>query len=100
MDMSVNLPLIVTLIVTLELEQVLQVVVTHPAVQYCLDLILLLTIDESCGWGKRRSSANDGIREHGGQLDRGEDRVKAAEVVREFKAVCALADTCFDDKGA
>jgi hypothetical protein len=29
MDMSVNLPLIVTLIITLELEQVLQAVVTH-----------------------------------------------------------------------
>jgi hypothetical protein len=100
MDMSVDLPLIVTLIATLELEQVLQAVVTHPAIQYCLNFVLLLTIDESCGWGKRRSSANDGIREHRGQLDRGEDRVKAAEVVREFKAVCALADAGFNDKGA
>jgi hypothetical protein len=51
MDMCVNLPLIVTLIVTLELKQVLQMVVTHLAIQYCLDLVLLLTIDESCGWG-------------------------------------------------
>jgi hypothetical protein len=100
MDMSVDLPLIVTLIVTLELEQVLQAVVTHPAIQYCLDFVLLLTIDESCGWGKRRSSANDGIRERGGQLDRGEDGVKAAELVREFKVVCALADAGFDDKWA
>jgi hypothetical protein len=98
--MSVDLPLIVTLIVTLELEQVLQAVVTHPAIQYCLDFVLLLTIDESCGWGKRRSSANDGIRERGRQLDRWEDGVKVVEVVREFKAVCALADASFDDKGA
>jgi hypothetical protein len=100
MDMSVDLPLIVTLIVTLELEQVLQAVVTHPAIQYCLGFVLLLTIDESCGWGKCRSSANDGIRERGGQLDCGEDGVKVAEVVREFKAVCALANTSFDDKWA
>jgi hypothetical protein len=50
MDMCVNLLLIVTLI-TLELEQVLQAVVTHLAIQYCLNLVLLLTIDESCGWG-------------------------------------------------
>jgi hypothetical protein len=98
MDMSVDLPLIVTLIVTLELEQVLQAVVMHLAIQYCLDFVLLLTIDESCGWGKHRSSANDGITERGGQLDRGENGVKAAEVVREFKAVCALADASFDDK--
>jgi hypothetical protein len=100
MDMSVNLPLIVTLVITLELEQVLQAVVTHPAVQYGLDLVLLLAVDESCGWGKRRSSANDGIRERGGQFDSGEDRVKVTEVVREFNAVCAMADTSFDDKGA
>jgi hypothetical protein len=100
MDISVDLPLIVTLVITLELEQVFQAVVTHPAIQYGLDLVLLLTIDESCGWGKHRSSANDGIREGGGQLDHGEDGVKAAELVREFKAVCALADAGFDDKGA
>jgi hypothetical protein len=100
MDMSVNLPLIVTLVVTLELEQVLQAVVTHLAIQYCLDLVLLFTIDVSCGWGKRWSSANDGIREHRGQFDHGEDGVKAAELVREFKAVCTLANASFDDKGS
>jgi hypothetical protein len=100
MNMCVNLPLIVTFVVTPELEQVLQVVVTHSAIEYCFDLILLLAIDESCGWGWRRSSANDRIRGHGGQFDSGEDGVKAAEVVREFEAVCALADASFDDKGA
>jgi hypothetical protein len=51
MDMCVNLPLIVTLVITLELEQVLQAVVIHSAVQYGLDLVFLLTVDESCGWG-------------------------------------------------
>jgi hypothetical protein len=51
MDMCVNLPLIVTLVITLELEQVLQVVVTHSAIQYGLDLIFFLAVDESCGWG-------------------------------------------------
>jgi hypothetical protein len=51
MDMCVNLPLIVTLVITLELEQVLQAVVTHSAIQYGLNLVLLLTVDESCGWG-------------------------------------------------
>jgi hypothetical protein len=42
----------------------------------------------------------DGIRNCGGQLDHGEDGVKAAEVVREFEVVCAMADTSIDDKGA
>jgi hypothetical protein len=100
MDLCVHLPLIVTLIITLELNQVLWAVVTHSAIQYRLNLILLFAVDKSCRWGWRRSSARDGIRECGRQLDHGEDRVKAAEMVRERKAVCTMADTGFDDKGA
>jgi hypothetical protein len=95
-----HLPLIVTLVITLELDQVFQLIIMHVAVQDSLDLILFLTVDKSCGWGWRRSLAKDRIRRRRGQLDHGEDRVKAAEVVREFKAVCAMADTSFDDKGA
>jgi hypothetical protein len=44
--------------------------------------------------------AKDGIRRRRGQLDHGEDGVKVAEVGRERKAVCAMADTSFDNKGA
>jgi hypothetical protein len=100
MYLCVHLPLIVTLIITLKFDQVLQSVVTHAAVQDSLDLILFFAIDKSCRWGWRGSSARDGIGKRGGQLDHGEDGVKAAEVGREFKAVCAMADTSFDDKGA
>jgi hypothetical protein len=75
-----HLPLIVTLVITLELDQVLQSVVTHAAVQDSLDLILFLTIDESCGWGWCRSLAKDGIRRRWRQLDHGKDRVKVAEL--------------------
>jgi hypothetical protein len=57
-----HLPLIATLVITLELGQVFQSVVTHVAVQDSLDLILFLTVDESCGWGWHQSSAKDGIR--------------------------------------
>jgi hypothetical protein len=95
-----HLPLVITLVITLPLDQVLQAAVTHLAIQYRLDLILLLTVDESCGWGWLRSSAKDGIRKRRGQLDHREDGVKAAKVGREGKAVCTMADTSFDDKGA
>jgi hypothetical protein len=44
-------------------------------------------------------SARDGIRKCGGQLDHGEDGVKATKVGRESKAVCTVANTSFDDKG-
>jgi hypothetical protein len=94
-----HLPLIVTLVITLELDQVFQLVVTYVAVQNTLDLILFLTINESCGWGWHRLSSKNRIRRHRGQLDHGEDGVKAAEVVREFKVVCAMADASFDNKG-
>jgi hypothetical protein len=67
-----HLPLVITLVIALPLDQVLQAVVTHSAIQYSLDLILLLTVDESWGWGWRRLSARDGIRKCGGQLDQGD----------------------------
>jgi hypothetical protein len=89
-----------TLVIALPLDQVLQAVVPYPTIQYCLDLILLLAVGKSCGWGWCRSSARDGIRKHGGQLDHGEDGVKAAEVGRERKVVCTMADAHFDNKGA
>jgi hypothetical protein len=95
-----HLPLIVTLVIALPLDQVLQVVVPHLAVQYSLDLILFLTVDESWGWEWCRSSARDGIRMCDGQLDHWEDGVKAAEVGGQSKAVCAMANTSFNDKGA
>jgi hypothetical protein len=47
------LPLVMTLIIALPLYQVLKTVVAHPAVQYGLDLILILTVDESRGWGAK-----------------------------------------------
>jgi hypothetical protein len=48
------------------LDQVLQMVVTHLAVQYSLDLILFFTVNQSWGWGWCRLSARDGIRMHEG----------------------------------
>jgi hypothetical protein len=45
------LPLVITLVIAFPLYQVLEPVVAYPAVQYSLDLILLLTFDESWGRG-------------------------------------------------
>jgi hypothetical protein len=61
---------------------------------------LLLAINKSCGWGWHRSSAQDKIRRRRGQLNHGKDMVKVAEVVREFKAVCAMANASLNNKGA
>jgi hypothetical protein len=72
-----HLPLVITLVIALPLDQVLQAVVTHSAIQYRLNLILFLTVHKSCGWGWCRLLARDGIRKCGGQLDHGEDGVEA-----------------------
>jgi hypothetical protein len=93
-----HLLLIVTLIITLPLDQVLQVVVTRSAVQYSLDPTPLLTINESWGWGWWRSSARDGIGMRKGQLDHGEDGVEAVEVGGGSEVMCTMADIGFDDK--
>jgi hypothetical protein len=72
----------------------------HSAIQDCLDLVLLLAIDQSCGWGWCRTSAWDGIWMRNRQFNHREHRVKAVEVGGEGKAICASADARFDDKGA
>jgi hypothetical protein len=95
-----HLPLIVTLVITLPLDQVFQVVVLHSAVQYSLDLILFLTIDRSWGWRWCRSLARNGIRKRGRPPNHREDRVKVAEVGGQSKVACAMANTGFNDKGA
>jgi heme/copper-type cytochrome/quinol oxidase subunit 4 len=46
-----HLPLIVALVITFPLDQVLQAVIAYAAVQYLLNLILFLTINESWEWG-------------------------------------------------
>jgi hypothetical protein len=92
------LPLVITLIVALPLYQVLKAVVAHPAVQYGLDLVLVLTVDESCGWGWCRALARDGIWMHDRQFDHREHRMKAAEVGRKSKTICTSANTRFDGK--
>jgi hypothetical protein len=82
MDVPLHLPL----------YQVLKAVVAHLAVPYGLDLVLDLTINESCGWGWCRMSAQDGIWMHDRQFDHGKHGVKVAEVWGESKAICASAD--------
>jgi hypothetical protein len=51
MQLCMLLPLVITLIVALPLYQVLEAVVAYLAIQYSLDLVLLLAFDESWGGG-------------------------------------------------
>jgi hypothetical protein len=89
-----------TLVIALPLYQVLQVVIAHPAVQYGLNLVLVLTIDKSWGWGWCRVLARDGIWMRDRQFDHEEYRMKAAEVGRKSQTINASADTHFNDKWA
>jgi hypothetical protein len=94
------LPLIMTLVIALPFDQVLETVVAHLAIQYSLDLIPFLPIDESWGWGQCRSLAQDGVWVCRGQLDNGEDWVETVEVGRKNKMVCTSTDALVDDKWA
>jgi hypothetical protein len=89
-----------TLVIALPLYQVLQAVIAHPAVQYGLNLILVLTVDERWGWGWCRASARDGIWKCDRQFDHGEHGMKAAEAGRKSKTICTSADAHFNNKGA
>jgi hypothetical protein len=100
MYLCMHLSLIVTLIIALPLDQVLQAVVMHLAIQYSLNLILFLSVDQSCGWGWHQLLARDGIRMHRGQLDHWKAWVEAAEVGGKSEAICGMADAGFDNKGA
>jgi hypothetical protein len=100
MELHVLLPFVMTLVIALLLYQVLKTVVVHLAVQYGLDLVLVLTINESWGWGWCGTSARDGIWMCDRQFDHGKHGVKAAEVGRESKMICASADARFNSKGA
>jgi hypothetical protein len=51
MYLYIHLPLIVTLIIALLLDQALWPVLVHLAVWCGLNLILFLTVDERWGWG-------------------------------------------------
>jgi hypothetical protein len=88
------------LVIALPLYQVLQAVIAHLAVQYGLNLVLVLFVDESWGWGWCRVSARDGIWMCDRQFDHGEHGMKAVEVGRKSKMICVSADARFDDKGA
>jgi hypothetical protein len=83
-----HLPLIVTLVIALPLDQILQVVVTHSAIQYRLSLILLLAVDESWGWGWHRSSTRDGIRKHGDSLTTGKPGWRQRKWGGELDGMC------------
>jgi hypothetical protein len=61
MQLCALLPLVVTLVIALPFYQVLEPVVAHPTIQYVLDLVLDLAVNESWGWGWCRMSARDGI---------------------------------------
>jgi hypothetical protein len=61
MQLHAFLPLVVTLVIALPFHKLLEPVVAHPAVQYVFDLLLVLAVNESWGWGWCRTSARDGI---------------------------------------
>jgi hypothetical protein len=64
MDLSVYLPAVMTCIVALPLDGVLELVTPYTTIKDLLNLKLLVTIDDSGRWWRVTSTNWNGVREH------------------------------------
>jgi hypothetical protein len=64
MDLSVYLPAVMTFIVALPLDGVLELVIPHTSIKNLLNLILLVAIDDSGCWWRVMLTTWNGVREH------------------------------------
>jgi hypothetical protein len=73
MHLSVYFPAIMAHIIALPLDKILKTVVSHVAIKYLLDFILLVTVNDS-GWQWRVMLTSwTGVGECYGQLDNWKD---------------------------
>src|SRR3981189_1074089 len=96
MDVAMYYPGVVTNVIALPFDQVLQAVPAHACVQYGLYLVFLFAFHE--GWWRRgsRASADDRVGSSQGELDNGKDGVQSGKTWWEFQTVCAMSNTSFD----
>jgi hypothetical protein len=69
MDLSMYLLTVMTRIIALSLDEVLKVVVPHVTIEDVLNLIFILTIDDSHGWRRVMLVTWNRVRECYGQLE-------------------------------
>jgi hypothetical protein len=80
MELVVHLPAVVTVIISLPLDQVFKVIVPHSTIEDCFNFIFLFTINECQRWRKSRLAAWNWVRYGNGQLHHWKDRMEALKL--------------------
>jgi hypothetical protein len=75
MELVVHLPAVVTVVISLPLDQVFKVIVPHSTIEDRLDFKFLFAINECQRWRKSRSVAWNWVWYGNGQLHHQEDRM-------------------------
>jgi hypothetical protein len=93
MEISMDFPAVIAIIVTLPLDQILELIVPHLTVQDLLDYVLVLAIDECKWWWGGGSTTWNGVGKGGGQLENWEYQVETFKAKWESETVGSETDT-------
>jgi hypothetical protein len=96
MELVVHLPAVVTVVVSLPLDQVFEAIVPHLTIEDCFNFEFLFAIDESQRWRRSRSPAWDWVWYGNGQLHRWKDRMESSKLWQQSEAICSLSDASFN----
>jgi hypothetical protein len=90
MELVIHMPAIVTVIIALPLDQILEAIISHSTVNDRFDLIFICTVNECWWWRKGKSMSWDGVWESNGEFDNRKDRMKPLKLTRLLR-YCLLA---------
>jgi hypothetical protein len=93
MDLLIYLPAVIACVVSFLLDEILEAVIPHVNVQDLLDLVFILTVDDSQGWGRGMLTNRNKVWEWEGQFDNREDWVKTTELGWQGQAVGSMSLT-------
>jgi hypothetical protein len=90
------LPAVITCIIALPLDEILEVVTPHVAIEDILNLRLLVIINDSGWWWMVMLTSWNEVRERYGQLDDQKDWMEASELGWQGQAVDSMSNASFD----
>jgi hypothetical protein len=107
MNLLMYLPDVVTCAVTFPLDEILEAVIPHETIQdlytfckwKCYNyncFIFILAVNNSQRWGSGLLMTWNGVREHWGQLDNGEDWVETSELGWQGQVAGSMSNAGFD----
>jgi hypothetical protein len=100
MELVVHLPAVVTIVVSLPLDDVFELILPHSTIEDCFDFIFLFAIDECWRWRMRKSgsAAWNWVGYGNGQLYNQKDRMELSELWQSSEMICSMSDASFNGK--